>query len=143
MGQRCLPDVEAGWVASMQPKSRLGESAHLRLALGEVYTRGVSVDWSAYEGGRTHQKVLLPTYPFERSSHWIDSAVLEASAAVAGAVGPVPVQETVPAAPSVSASAVLERLQAQHGLGLAGVDLSTNKNSKNFRRMFYEEICGK
>jgi amino acid adenylation domain-containing protein len=57
-------------------------------ALGELYTRGVSIDWAAVAkddvAGRAHRPVTLPTYPFQREEHW----ALDDDAAPAGANAP-------------------------------------------------------
>ncbi|MBT8472139.1 MAG: acyltransferase domain-containing protein, partial [Marinicaulis sp.] len=42
-------------------------------AIGSVWSRGASVDWSAFDQRRL-QRIPLPTYPFERKRFWIDPA---------------------------------------------------------------------
>src|SRR5579859_6086595 len=42
-------------------------------ALGRLWLNGVTIDWSAFSAGEQRQRVGLPTYPFERKRHWIDS----------------------------------------------------------------------
>jgi acyl transferase domain-containing protein len=37
-----------------------------------LYERGVSLSFSAMEGGRPRRKVRLPTYPFRRQRYWFD-----------------------------------------------------------------------
>ena len=40
--------------------------------LGRVYLKGATIDWKGVHGpGRT--RVLLPTYPFQRSRHWLEA----------------------------------------------------------------------
>ncbi len=41
-------------------------------SLAELYTQGVAVDWSALYPRAGHQKLVLPTYPFQRKRYWID-----------------------------------------------------------------------
>ncbi len=41
-------------------------------AAGELWSRGASLDWSAFFAGQERARVHLPTYPFERQSFWID-----------------------------------------------------------------------
>lgn len=41
-------------------------------SLAELYTQGVAVDWSALYPRDGHQKLVLPTYPFQRKRYWID-----------------------------------------------------------------------
>lgn len=43
-------------------------------SLGRMWLSGCRVDWEAFGRGEGRRRVPLPTYPFERSRHWIDSA---------------------------------------------------------------------
>jgi acyl transferase domain-containing protein len=40
--------------------------------LGRLWLAGVAVDWRAYQAGTAPRRTSLPTYPFQRSRHWID-----------------------------------------------------------------------
>ncbi|MCB0010120.1 MAG: hypothetical protein KDE04_26830, partial [Anaerolineales bacterium] len=42
-------------------------------SLGELYVRGVAIDWVALDRAYPRRKVLLPTYPFQRARYWIDA----------------------------------------------------------------------
>jgi acyl transferase domain-containing protein len=42
-------------------------------SLGELYRRGVEVDWLAFHGRGAHRVAPLPTYAFERKRFWIDT----------------------------------------------------------------------
>ncbi len=52
--------------------------------LGQLWTRGVSVDWTGFRGDEKRRRLTLPTYPFQRERYWIDRA--EPSAPVAAPV---------------------------------------------------------
>ena len=39
-------------------------------ALGALWTAGVNVDWQAFYAGETRRRVVLPSYPFERTVCW-------------------------------------------------------------------------
>jgi iturin family lipopeptide synthetase A len=52
---------------------RLGTWADLLASLGQLYVKGVPVDWVAFESGRGHRRVALPSYPFQRERHWPDA----------------------------------------------------------------------
>ena len=58
----------------------------LLLPAGELWIAGVSLDWSAIHPGGQRRRVPLPTYPFERTRHWVDRAP---QAAVASVTEPV------------------------------------------------------
>jgi len=34
---------------------------------------GVNIDWSGFEGDYARQRVVLPTYPFQRQHYWVDA----------------------------------------------------------------------
>ena len=43
-------------------------------SLGDIYERGVEVNWAAFYGKGAHRLVPLPTYIFERKRFWFDNA---------------------------------------------------------------------
>ncbi len=46
------------------------------LSLGEVWVRGVDVDWGAVFAGRgVHRRVKLPTYAFQRERYWLERPI--------------------------------------------------------------------
>ncbi len=52
------------------------ESAHdqrvLLEALGEIWSNGVDVDWTAFYSDEKRRRIPLPTYPFERQRYWVE-----------------------------------------------------------------------
>ncbi len=40
-------------------------------SLGEVWARGVSLDWAGYDEGQDRRRVPAPLYPFERKPHFV------------------------------------------------------------------------
>jgi phthiocerol/phenolphthiocerol synthesis type-I polyketide synthase E len=42
------------------------------LALGQLWSAGVDVDWTPLRGGQQPQLLTLSGYPFERQRHWVD-----------------------------------------------------------------------
>ncbi|MUG96552.1 SDR family NAD(P)-dependent oxidoreductase [Scytonema sp. UIC 10036] len=71
MGRECLPDSALSWLPSVRPG--VPEWQQLLSSLGELYVRGVSVDWLGFEGDYERNKVVLPTYPFQRQRYWIEN----------------------------------------------------------------------
>ncbi len=58
--------------------------AFLLTTLGKLWLAGVPLDWDGYYAGEKRQRVILPTYPFERQRYWIsggDSSLSRAFAA--------------------------------------------------------------
>jgi acyl transferase domain-containing protein len=60
-------------VPSMRHPRQAGSDAErLLAALGALWVAGLTVDWRGHHGDRARRRVPLPTYPFERRSHWLD-----------------------------------------------------------------------
>ncbi len=82
MGRQCLPDVETqrykehgtGSNYVFIPSLRQGQSKWQEIlqSLGELYVRGVRVDWSGFDRDYPRRRLQLPTYPFQRKSYWVD-----------------------------------------------------------------------
>jgi len=66
----CLPEGVGTLLVSL----RQGEPDWQQLlqSLGELYVRGVSVDWSGFDQDYSRMRIELPTYPFQRQRYWID-----------------------------------------------------------------------
>ncbi len=80
------------------------------LGLGELWSAGVDVDWTALQGDQGH-RVTLPGYAFARQRHWIEPAAFVRSADVSATIGTA-VAEPQPA-DRKAGSATDARLQMQ------------------------------
>jgi acyl transferase domain-containing protein len=80
--------------------------------LGALWSVGLEPDWVAFNRDRRARRTPLPTYPFERRHHWLDSKARAArSAAMAPTSGSVPspsVADTVTSARSALEGALLQ-----------------------------------
>src|SRR5262249_20344771 len=54
------------------PHDQRADPVVLQTTGGRLWRAGVPVDWAAYRSGETRRSVPLPTYPFERTRHWIE-----------------------------------------------------------------------
>jgi amino acid adenylation domain-containing protein len=80
--------------------SSTADLVDLSAATGDLWTHGVTPDWSAYFAGQERAKLHLPTYPFERQSYWIDNSQTAAPAPERKAEAPAwetPIPEPTPA----------------------------------------------
>ncbi|MEI5663845.1 amino acid adenylation domain-containing protein [Bosea sp. CCNWLW174] len=75
----CLPDAQGD------------AEGMLAAALGRLWTAGIAPDWSAYQAGGQPRRVSLPTYPFERSRHWVEAPAVSATA-IAAVPAAAPIQ---------------------------------------------------
>jgi phthiocerol/phenolphthiocerol synthesis type-I polyketide synthase E len=78
MGAACLPEEGRLWLPSLRRPRFDGKGSHeqwrcLIGSLARLYTRGYDVNWSSFQPDCTFTKVHLPTYPFQRRRHWIDT----------------------------------------------------------------------
>ncbi|HEY1842151.1 MAG TPA: beta-ketoacyl synthase N-terminal-like domain-containing protein [Mycobacterium sp.] len=101
------------------------------LALGQLWSAGVDVDWAPLRAGHPGQLVTLPGYPFERQRHWIEHRVTSGwageAAATNGAAASAGTAEATQAAKNGQSpmEATLQRIWGQC-LGLASVDRKAN-----------------
>ncbi|MEV7541042.1 type I polyketide synthase [Streptomyces sp. NPDC089915] len=72
LAQQVLDAGQAVSAAALR-KDR-GEPESLVTALAQLHVDGVRVDWPAYYAGAGARIVELPTYPFQRTRHWVDAA---------------------------------------------------------------------
>ncbi|NEP33355.1 type I polyketide synthase, partial [Moorena sp. SIO3B2] len=70
MGRQCVPEDVGVWLPSLRPG--VEEWQQILESLGQLYVKGLKVDWSGFEKDYAGQKVALPTYPFQRQRYWID-----------------------------------------------------------------------
>ena len=85
MAQRCLDSQSATFLPSL----RLGQHDWQQMlsSLGELYVRGVAVDWEGMreEEAGQRQRLALPFYPFQRERYWV--AISPADPARVGLTG--------------------------------------------------------
>ena len=72
MGRQCLPEDTGVWLPSLRPP--LEDTQQILQSLGELYVRGVKVDWLGFDKDYSRNKVILPTYPFQRQRYWIETS---------------------------------------------------------------------
>jgi len=71
MARQCLLENQEIWLPSLRAQKSNWEQ--MLSSLGELYVRGVKVDWSGFERDYTRCQVMLPTYPFQRQRYWIET----------------------------------------------------------------------
>lgn len=70
MASRCVPQGEGVWIPSLRPGR--DDWTVLLEAVARVHLQGVRIDWKAFDCGYPRRRVSMPTYPFQRSRHWIE-----------------------------------------------------------------------
>ena len=69
LGEQIAQDAPCTWAASLHGE-RPARTQMLQAAAG-LWTAGVALDWSAVHRESKARKTSLPTYPFQRTHHWI------------------------------------------------------------------------
>ncbi|WP_230967594.1 SDR family NAD(P)-dependent oxidoreductase [Nostoc commune] len=71
MAQTCLPEAEnVAWLPSL--RSGQSDWQVMLSSLASLYMRGVNINWQNFEGDELSQRVLVPTYPFQRQRFWVE-----------------------------------------------------------------------
>jgi acyl transferase domain-containing protein len=70
MARQCTGGSEVVCFASLR-RDRTASSEMLS-SLGALYALGLDPDWRAVEGGRTRNRLALPTYAFQRQRYWLN-----------------------------------------------------------------------
>ncbi len=69
LGQRTLPEgAQLLWLPSLHSKA--ADRDQIVESAARLYASGASLDWDAFHGQPPHNKIPLPTYPWERKSYW-------------------------------------------------------------------------
>ncbi|HEY4132962.1 MAG TPA: SDR family NAD(P)-dependent oxidoreductase [Gemmatimonadaceae bacterium] len=87
LGRACAPESACAWLPSLRREH--DESTILFGSLAQLYARGVSIDWTAFDADRGRRRVRLPTYPFERQRYWATPGASSSRSSRAGAVHPL------------------------------------------------------
>jgi acyl transferase domain-containing protein len=73
IGQRCFADEALSWLPSLRPGQP--DSTTLLTSLGNLFVKGVAVNWQAFYSAQSGRRIALPTYPFQRETYWISETV--------------------------------------------------------------------
>ncbi len=71
MGRECLVGTKGQklWLPSL--RSGKPDWVQILESLGQLYIQGVKIDWLGFDRDYPRQKVVLPTYPWQRRRYWI------------------------------------------------------------------------
>ena len=122
----------------------LSEITSMHVAVGQLWTGGVTPNWSAIDHQRTHRKVSLPTYPFERQRYF-------AAAPAASALADARAISVKPDAPEIKAeedatprdrvSEVIDELQRLSGIDLTGASPELSFTELGFDSLFLTQAA--
>ncbi len=64
-------------LSSFLSKKDVDETKFNLNVIGQLWSKGVPIDWQKFNEGQEGHRVSLPTYPFQRKRFWIDSPSLD------------------------------------------------------------------
>jgi len=70
--QPIQPENVGVWLPTLSPLK--DNWRQILLNLGELYIKGVNVDWSGFDRDYPRHKVALPTYPFQKTRYWLETS---------------------------------------------------------------------
>ena len=142
--------TQQAWTSMRHPQDPEPDGYHLLQAIGRLWTAGKRVDWDALHTPDRRQRVMLPTYPFERKRHWIDPITLtrplspEASVEeLPRAVPPGrPLETSAPPTAHVSCSRADRLVAAIKQLlhEMSGVDTASLNEQATFLELGFESL---
>ena len=142
-GQRVLTSLHSGQDVE-------GDLDSLLAAAGQLWTFGIGIDWSAFNGGVKRRRVPLPSYPFERRRHWVTASAVSTAPRPQAArpllnesvplEDPMPEPVAVVAQPSADRSVqVVNRLQSLFS-ELSGIDASALDPATGFLELGLDSL---
>jgi myxalamid-type polyketide synthase MxaB len=69
MGRQCVTADGALWLPSLRPNRP--DWQQILESLGELFVRGIPIDWQGFDKDYVRHTANLPTYPFQRQRHWL------------------------------------------------------------------------
>ncbi|MCX7514607.1 polyketide synthase [Frateuria sp. STR12] len=127
------------------------EPAAVRLAVGQLWCRGIAIDPARFDRRSVRRRLRLPTYPFERQRYWVEARAADAPAAAEAAPVPSVIQPIAPsqneelpmstvAAPSADRRpAIVEQLKSAFE-DVAGMDLADADGTTHFMELGLDSL---
>ena len=115
-----------------------GEWQQMLSSLGQLYVKGTKVDWSGFDCDYARQKVALPTYPFQRQRHWVETSKIEqqASSEILTLLAEGKTQDLLQ---QLHKSTSLEELNLEQGIDLLAQLHQRQTAQTSIRQLLYQE----
>ncbi|MBE9214580.1 type I polyketide synthase [Plectonema cf. radiosum LEGE 06105] len=72
MGRKCVDTNVGMWLSSLH--SSQSDWQQMLSTLAQLYIHGKTVNWFAFDSDYSRQRLVLPTYPFQRQRYWVDTS---------------------------------------------------------------------
>ena len=70
VGRLSVPEFEGVWASSLDRDTGNWES--VLESVSTLYSHGVNFEWSGLHASHQRQRIVLPTYPFQRDRYWLE-----------------------------------------------------------------------
>ncbi|MEU8516742.1 beta-ketoacyl synthase N-terminal-like domain-containing protein, partial [Kitasatospora sp. NPDC048722] len=153
MGRESLagPDEDGPALLAALRRGR-PEPTTLLAALAGAHVRGARVDWAGSPAVRGGRPVPLPTYPFQRERHWLDTPAASPAPETAPAqtAAPAPAPHTGPAGPAAAGrparpaapAELLDLVRTQTAIVLGHVTGDTVDTGRTFKDLGFDSLAG-
>ena len=158
LARQAIRGLDRRAISSLPDPSReTDDLTAILMAIGDLWTAGIGIDFAAVRRGRG-RRISLPTYPFQRTSHWVAppsrlASYDRASIPLAQAIVPAPSEEPAPmldtsVQPSTAASGNAELhaliktvIEELSGESMAGAELGTSFLEMGFDSLFLGQVA--
>ncbi|MEA2756879.1 MAG: hypothetical protein QOJ54_3168 [Aliidongia sp.] len=150
LASQTFRELQPRVVASLpEPEAQLDSRRALLTAAGNLWAFGFDLDFTAIRGGQGG-RISLPTYPFQRTRHWIDPP---ARAGADDAIPTAPLEEPkpimrdtpalspMPAVPDAARQLVTTALEELSGESMAQVDPAMSFLEMGFDSLFLGQVA--
>ncbi|MEO1374089.1 MAG: type I polyketide synthase [Cyanobacteria bacterium J06635_10] len=70
MGRKCVDTNVGVWLPSLREKA---DWQQILDSLSQLYISGKTINWFDFDRDYSRQRLVLPTYPFQRQRYWVDT----------------------------------------------------------------------
>jgi amino acid adenylation domain-containing protein len=143
--QRGRGEAEAFRAVASMPKASEGqEEKTIESVLAELWSCGVEPDWQAAFAGEKRRRVALPTYPFERSLHWIEppttTTSLPPSDHISRELTGMTMNDTVVSTPTALRTPELRERICAVFADLSGIAISADEAEHSFLELGFDSL---
>ena len=115
------------------------ESSGFLRAVGGLWKVGVSIDWTAFHASGHRLRIPLPTYPFERTSYWLEPAKTTATPQFPVESAPTTEPTAEQAQPHVQPRTVADHIAEMIAM-VTGIPASTVDPSRTYIELGFDSL---
>ncbi|WP_299124660.1 polyketide synthase [uncultured Winogradskyella sp.] len=125
------------------PSEKEGSYHSILPALGQLWLKGVDVDWNAFYEDQTRQKVWLPSYVFDRKLCWLDPPsrnFTTENAVVNNIPQPIEINTQINTQPKVMRSTTILEKISEIILNTSGIEIEPSEYDYSFLELGLDSL---